>query len=78
MQSRLLPSLKDIVSFYFLFQKKIEKENLIPDIAHGSRIGAHEDLDRFFGIIEESIEFPFCRLASSWNLNANVALELKM
>ena len=39
-------------------------------IAWRSRIGAHEDLDRFFGIIEESFEIlGYSRLARGWNLN---------
>ena len=43
---------------------------LIPDITLRLRIEAHEDLDRFFGIIEESFEFLFCgRLARSWDLD---------
>jgi hypothetical protein len=41
---------------------------MIPDITVRSRIGAHEDLDRFFGIIAESFEFLFCgRFARGWN-----------
>jgi hypothetical protein len=43
---------------------------LIPDITHRSRIGAHEDLDRFFGIIKKSFEFLFCgRFARGLNLD---------
>src|ERR1700677_597101 len=77
MQSRLMFALKisQLVYIYiyiFSFFKKIrmKKKNLIPDITVRSRIGAHEDLDRFFGIIEESLEFLFCgRFARGWNLD---------
>jgi hypothetical protein len=78
MQSRLASALyKELVSFFIYFKKS--NENMLPDITLRSRIGAHEDLDRFFGIIEESFEFLFCsRLARSWNLNAKETLELEM
>ena len=33
-------------------------------------MGAHEDLDRFFGVVEESFEFLFWGgLATSWSLD---------
>jgi hypothetical protein len=69
MQSRLACALyKELVSFFIYFKKS--NENMLPDITLRSRIGAHENLDRFFRIIEESFEFLFCsRLARSWNLD---------
>lgn len=80
MQSRLTSALyKELVNFFIYFKKL--SEYMLPDITLRSRIGAHEDLDEFFGIIEESFEFLFCsRLARSWNLpvNAKETLELEM
>ena len=75
--SRLAFALKSVDYYFFLvndYNSNTKKKNDIPDITHRSRIRCHEDLDRSFGIIKESLEFLFVswllRLAGDWNLNS--------